>query len=433
MFVTLPPDRARRSTAVALVVAVTTLSASCTSGVGSSPSAARGSSAGTVGTPSAAGTSASTSQPTSAPTTAAPPAAPPREEPTPEECAKAVVRGLSTAERAGQLLMVGLDANARRTSLDRLIRGRHLGGVILLGGWTSGRDDVRAATRHLSSLPDRPGGAPGLLLAADQEGGRVQQLRGDGFTRIPTALEQGTWSPAELRRRASRWADELRAAGINVNLAPVADTVPTSIGPANDPIGQWDRQFSSDPRVVARSVAAFIKGMHEGEVATATKHFPGIGRITGNTDLTAEGIVDRTTSRTDPFLRPFAGGVAAGTDLVMVGSAIYSRIDPGVQALFSRRIVTDLLRKRLGYQGVVITDDVGAAKSVAATPVGQRATRFVGAGGDIVLTARPDTVPAMHRALTARMGADRDFTAKVTAAATRVVALKAELGLVDCD
>ena len=81
----------------------------------------------------------------------------------------------------------------------------------------------------------------------------------------------------------------------------------------------------------------------------------------------------------------------------MVGSAIYSRIDPGVNATFSKAIITDLLRHQLGYDGVVITDDVGAAKAVAATPVGQRATKFVDAGGDIVLTARPDTVPTMHR------------------------------------
>ena len=176
-------------------------------------------------------------------------------------------------------------------------------------------------------------------------------------------------------------------------------------------------------------VGAFIEGMHRGEVAATIKHFPGIGRITGNTDLTAEGITDRTTTASDPYLRPFGAGIKAGADFVMVGSAIYSRIDPGVNATFSKAIITDLLRHQLGYDGVVITDDVGAAKAVAATPVGQRATKFVDAGGDIVLTARPDTVPTMHRALTSRMSADRAFAAKVTASATRVMALKVQAGL----
>ncbi|GAA6526261.1 glycoside hydrolase family 3 N-terminal domain-containing protein [Intrasporangium sp. DVR] len=340
---------------------------------------------------------------------------------------------MTAAQRAGQLIMVGLDANAARGSLDGLIRDRHVGGVILLGGWSGGADVVRATTKHLNSVADGSGGAPGLLLAADQEGGRVQQLRGDGFTRIPSALDQGSLAPTELARRAKTWAQQLHAVGINVNLAPVADTVPASIGRDNDPIGQWDRQFSSDPDVVASRVAAFVEGMHQGRVATAVKHFPGIGRITGNTDLTTDGIVDRTTTRTDSFLRPFASGVKAGTDLVMVGSAVYSRIDPGVQAVFSRRIVTDLLRGRLGYRGVVVTDDVGAAKAVADTPVGQRATRFVEAGGDIVLTARPSTVPTLHRALTSRMSANARFASKVSAAATRIMTLKAALGLVGCD
>jgi beta-N-acetylhexosaminidase len=339
---------------------------------------------------------------------------------------------MTTSERAGQLLMVGLDVNARRSSLDDLIQDRHIGSVILLGGWFQGSDAVRATTKHLNSLTDRSRGTAGLLLAADQEGGRVQQLRGDGFTRLPTALRQGNLSPGELARRAADWAGELRDAGINVNLAPVADTVPAGTGRDNDPIGRWDRQFSSDPGVVSRMVGGFIDGMHRGEVAATIKHFPGLGRITGNTDLTADGIVDRTTTATDPYLRPFARGIEAGADLVMVGSAIYDRIDPGAHAIFSRRIVTDLLRDQMGYRGVVITDDVGAAKAVSGTPVGQRATRFVEAGGDIVLTARPDTAPTMHRALTSRMTSSSTFASKVAASVTRVMTLKVDLGLADC-
>ncbi len=328
--------------------------------------------------------------------------------------------------------MVGLDVNAGQNSLDALVRDRHLGGVILLGGWYDGADRVRAATRHLESLTDDPRGEPGLFLAADQEGGNVQQLRGEGFTRIPSALDQGDLSSSQLARQSAGWADELHSAGINVNLAPVADTVPAELGRANAPIGRWDRQFSSDPTVVARMVGAFIDGMHRGEVAATVKHFPGIGRITGNTDLTAEGITDRQTTASDPYLRPFGAGIKAGADLVMVGSAIYSRIDPGVNAVFSKAIITDLLRGRMGYGGVVITDDVGAAKAVAATPVGQRATTFVDAGGDIVLTARPDTVATMHRALTSRMSADHAFAAKVAQSVTRVMTLKVKLGLASC-
>ncbi|GGM97381.1 beta-glucosidase [Terrabacter tumescens] len=340
---------------------------------------------------------------------------------------------MDAGERAGQLLMVGLDNGASRTSLDALVARRHLGGVILLGGWTGGSDSVRRTTRHLSSLASAEDTAGlGLLVAADQEGGAVQQLRGDGFSRMPSARVQDQSSPGALTADATRWANQLRTAGINVNLAPVADTVPTSIGRANGPIGQYDRQFSSDPERVSRMVGAFLAGMRAGGVAATVKHFPGIGRITGNTDVTARGITDRTTTVDDPYLEPFRTGIQDGVELVMVGSAIYSRIDPGTNAVFSKPIVTDLLRDRLSYDGVVITDDVGAAKAVAAVPVGERATRFIQAGGDITLTARPSTVPAMHDAITSKMKSNPAFAQQVETAAIRVVDLKLRMGLAHC-
>ena len=341
---------------------------------------------------------------------------------------------MDAGERAGQLLMVGLDDGASRTSLDALVARRHLGGVILLGGWDGGTERVRATTRHLAALASKEDTAGlGLLVAADQEGGAVQQLRGDGFSRMPSARvqDQGSAERPDRRRHAVGRPSCARP-GINVNLAPVADTVPTSIGRANGPIGQYDRQFSSDPERVSRMVGAFIAGMRAGGVAATVKHFPGIGRITGNTDVTARGITDRTTTVDDPYLEPFRTGIQDGVELVMVGSAIYSRIDPGTNAVFSRPIVTDLLRDRLSYDGVVITDDVGAAKAVAAVPVGERATRFIEAGGDITLTARPS-----HRPRHARRHHDEDeanpaFAKQVQTAATRVVDLKLQMGLARC-
>ncbi len=406
------------------MVAVALLAAcSSTPGPSGAPSPVGSSPAGT----SAPGTS------TAPPTTTSPATSPATPTPTPtQSCAERIVAGMSTTQRAGQLLMVGLDSKASRTSLDALIQARHLGGVILLGGWHTGSARVEATTRHLAALAGPSTANLGLLLAADQEGGAVQQLQGDGFSTIPSALDQTADGASGLQSDAARWARQLAAAGINVNLAPVADTVPESIGRANQPIGRYGREYSSDPSTNSRMVAAFVKGMSAGKVAATVKHFPGLGRVTGNTDVTATGITDRTTTTDDAYLEPFESGIRAGADLVMVGSAIYSRIDPGTNAVFSKPIVTDLLRGRLGYDGVVITDDVGAAKAVAAVPAGERATRFVAAGGDIVLTARPSTVGAMHRALKAAMAADPGFAAKVQAAATRVVDLKIRMGLARC-
>ena len=433
-----PTRRGRRSTltAAVLAAAATSLAAACTS-----VPAPNASSSGATPRPSTTQmpTTPETSKPaptTPATTTATTPATgrtTTSTPATPTSCAPAIVARMSADERAGQLLMVGLGSGTSRTSLDALVARRHLGGVILLGGWTAGLDAVRATTRHLAGLASKADTAGlGLLLAADQEGGAVQQLRGDGFSRMPSARVQDQGSPAGLTADATRWASQLRAAGINVNLAPVADTVPTSIGRANGPIGQYDRQYSSNPERVSTMVAAFVAGMRAGGVAATVKHFPGIGRITGNTDVTARGITDGTTTVNDPYLEPFRTGIQDGVELVMVGSAIYSRIDPGTNAVFSKPIVTGLLRDRLSYDGVVITDDVGAARSVAAVPVGERATRFMQAGGDITLTARPSTVPAMHDAITTKARTDPAFARQVAAATTRVVDLKLKMGLAHC-
>jgi beta-N-acetylhexosaminidase len=438
------PSRAAVPVTLALTsVALTSLVAACSTG-SATDAGVTGAAPATTGTSSVVTSSAAPNSPATPTSTATPTAtstasasattAPGATTPAPtSSCASKLVDDMDADERAGQLLMVGLDDGAPRTSLDRLVARRHLGGVILLGGWGEGTAAVSTTTSHLEGLASAEATAGlGLLIAADQEGGAVQQLKGDGFSTIPSARVQGRGSAADLEADATRWGRELAKAGINVNLAPVADTVPASLGTGNGPTGQYGRQFSSDPQRVAEMVPAFIAGMRAGGIASTVKHFPGIGRIVGNTDVTARGITDRRTTVDDPYLEPFAAGIDGGADLVMVGSAIYTKLDPGTNASFSKPIVTDLLRGRLGWAGVVITDDVGAAKAVAAVPVGERATRFVDAGGDIVLSAPPSTIPTMHDALTTRMAGDPAFAAKVEAAVTRVVELKIRRKLATC-
>lgn len=341
----------------------------------------------------------------------------------------ATTNALPLGERIGQLLMVGMQPAAAPRGLDGTLTTYRVGSVIYLGGW-QGQAKVAATSSHLQSLVT---GTTRLLIAADQEGGQVQQLKGSGFTPLPSALAQGSLSSATLATLGRTMAGELRAAGVNVNLAPVGDTVPAGTEKTNGPIGRYSRQFGSDPTPVAQSVATLVTVMQEGDKVVATvKHFPGIGRITGNTDTTASGISDSAMRVDDPSLQPFAAAISAKVGMVMVSSARYPLLDPGAQALFSKAIVTDLLRGRLGFHGVVITDDVGAAKAVADVPVGARAVRFIDAGGDIVLTANPAQVPTMVAALKAEAAAHPAFAAKIDAAAARVLALKARFGLATC-
>jgi len=390
--------------------------------------------AGCAGDPAASGTSAATppAATTSAPSSATPSTASPS--PTQDAaaaCVSSTVEAMTPAQRLGQLFMVGFDTNAPLGSLDDLVGGSHVGNVIYLGGW-EGADKVTRTSEHLQGLVSgRSTGDVGLLIAADQEGGEVHQLRGEGFTRPPSAKEQATMSSAALTRAATGWARELKAAGVNVNLAPVTDTVPTSIGRANEPIGRYGRQYGSDPETVERASAAFLEGMLAGGIEGTVKHFPGLGRIRNNTDFSSTGITDDVTDANDPFLQPFAAGVKAGAGLVMVGSARYSKLDPKVPAMFSAPIVTDLLRGDLGYDGVVITDDVNA-QAVRSTPAPQRAVRFIDAGGDIVLTGNAAVAPAMIAAVKAKAADDTAFAAKVDTSVHRVVTLKERMGLLPC-
>ncbi|MFS0734078.1 glycoside hydrolase family 3 N-terminal domain-containing protein [Microbacterium sp. 1P10UB] len=363
------------------------------------------------------------------PTTAATATARPSLTPT-LSCAERIVAELTPAERAGQLIVAGLGSNEDVGLLDPLVASYHLSGVVLLSGWDGGAAAARAAADHLQSLAGDDTGGLGLLVSADQEGGQIQQLRGPGFGDLPSGVEQGLLPVDALRQSARSWGAELAAAGVNLNLAPVADTVPADLGRGNPPIGGYGRQYSSDPVAAASSVRAFVEGMTEAGVATTVKHFPGLGRVTGNTDVTAEGTTDTVTGAGD--VGPFAAGIDAGAGVVMMSSAFYTQLDPASEAVFSRPIVTGLLRGQLGFDGVVMSDDIGVAAAVSSTAVEERATRFVAAGGDIALTADPAAVAPFHDSLLAAMTADPTFADRVEESATRVVRLKIDLGLATC-
>jgi beta-N-acetylhexosaminidase len=269
------------------------------------------------------------------------------------------------------------------------------------------------------------------LIAADQEGGKIQRLKGAGFDRIPAATVQAGWSDSKLTSEAQGWASQLKQAGVNVDLAPVADVVPASLGNANAPVGALDRGYGSTPGPVGRHVAAFVKGMDAAGVMTSVKHFPGLGRVKGNTDFSS-GVVDNVTVRGDASLAPFKAGIDAGSDMVMVSTVTYTRIDPKNRAVFSPTIVQGMLRGDLGFDGVVITDDVGAAAEVASVPAGQRATRFVAAGGDIVITAKASLTSTMVKALVAKAQQDKAFAAALQNSVRRVLTLKQDRGLLSC-
>ena len=165
-------------------------------------------------------------------------------------------------------------------------------------------------------------------------------------------------------------------------------------------------------------------------VASVAKHFPGLGRVIGNTDFTSN-VVDNVTTADDPYLDSFRAVVNAGVPYVMVAEATYTKIDPSHLAVFSP-VIMGLLRNGLGFSGVIVSDDLGVAAAVASIPAGQRALDFLNAGGDLITSQKIAPAEQMASTVLATASSDSAFRATVDAAARRVLAAKQAQGLLPC-
>ncbi|MER6328488.1 glycoside hydrolase family 3 N-terminal domain-containing protein [Streptomyces sp. NPDC001034] len=347
-------------------------------------------------------------------------------------CTDRFLSGMTTAQRVGQLFMGGVSAARPDQAQLRILRDNHVGSVMLTGRSSAGTAATRKIVDGFRGQADRVGGRQvGLMVATDQEGGRVQVLNGPGFSAMPSGLVQGSRPTTMLRAQAAVWALQLKRAGVDLNLAPVADVVPAELGTRNIPIGSFQREYGHTPDTVTSHTGAFAAGFAQSGVMTTLKHFPGLGQVIGNTDTTA-GVVDSVTSATSPSLKPFQAGIQAGSPFVMVSSATYTKIDAKHLAAFSPTVIDQLLRGQLGFGGVVISDDLGNAVAVRSFSPAQRAVNFTGAGGDMILTVRPDIIPAMAQAIQTKMGQDASFRAKVDASVRRILDAKGKAGLLDC-
>jgi beta-N-acetylhexosaminidase len=328
--------------------------------------------------------------------------------------------------------MIGLADSRLGTGETDAIRSQYFGSVTFVQTSTVGVDATRDVTDAVQAQATaKATGGVGFLVGVNQEGGQIQALRGAGFSTIPTAVEQGMWSTAKLEDQAATWGGQLAAAGVNLNFAPVMDVVPAGTESQNQPIGALQREYGSDPTTVANHGVAFLTGMQEAGVDPTAKHFPGLGRVEGNTDFAAD-VVDDVTTTDDPFLKPFRRAVNAGAPFVMVSEATYTRIDPKHLAVFSPTIITDMLRGDLGFTGEVVSDEIGDAEAVQALPVANRGVDFLRAGGDLIVSKTVDPAEAMAKAIRSRAGHDPAFAARVDDAVLHVLEAKDALGLLPC-
>jgi beta-N-acetylhexosaminidase len=354
-------------------------------------------------------------------------ASPTAERPTPTPTPTSdPIAGMTLQQKVGQLFMVGTPAtDADPTTVDA-VKSLDAGNVFLAGRSHGGVAATKAVVSQFTSLvaSGSTAGLP-LFVATDQEGGEVQVLNGPGFDDMPSALQQGAMEPSQLKDAAVTWGSQLRSAGVTMNLAPVVDLIPSPEAAAdNPPIGGFDRQFGYDPATITSHADAFRAGMDTVGVVPVIKHFPGLGAVTENTD-TDSGVTDTTTTATSPSIGVFGTEIQHGARVVMMSTAIYTQLDPGGPAVFSSSIITGLLRQKLGFDGVVMSDDLSAAEQTAAWSPADRAVLAVQAGVDIVLiSADPSVAPPMVSAVVAKAQADPAFAKIVDDAARRVVELK---------
>ena len=340
-----------------------------------------------------------------------------------------VYQRLTLAQRVGQLFLVGVPADLAGAETVQAVDAYHFGSVLLPKDDDSAAELAAAAAAIQALAPTATGGVR-FLVAANQEGGEIQQLSGPGFGVMPSELVQGTWTTSALRAQAQTWGSELHAAGVNLNLAPVMDVVPQATAASNQPIGALDREFGYDPQGNGEHGVAYVAGMAAAGVASVAKHFPGLGRVIGNTDFTSD-VVDTVTTADDPYLGSFRAVVNAGVPYVMVAEATYTQIDPSHLAVFSP-VIMRLLRNGLGFQGVILSDDLGEAAAVASIPAAQRAIDFLDAGGDLITSQDIGPAEQMAAAVVAQASASPSFRATVDADAKRVLAAKQAQGLLSC-
>src|SRR5438105_9336582 len=271
-------------------------------------------------------------------------------------CADQVFAAMTMDQRIGQLFELGLAGDRLGPTEISLIQTDHIGSVWFTDRSYAGVAGIHAVAAAVQAQVSAASTANvRFFIAANQEGGLIQAMQRPAFSQIPAAVVQGTWTPAVLQSRAAAWGQELRAAGINLNYAPVMDVVPPGTDAQNQPIGALQREYGHDPATAGSHGSAFLRGMHQAGIAVSLKHFPGLGRVAGNTDFTTA--TDTVTTASDPYLGSFSQGIDANSDFVMVALARYTRIDPNHLAAFSSIVMNQMLRGSMGVTGSVMFDD----------------------------------------------------------------------------
>jgi len=346
----------------------------------------------------------------------------------------ALLTRMTLGQKIAQLVVIGFDGTTLSPELREMLVRYQVGGVILFARNVESPAQVARLTNEIQSAARGAGGL-GVLIAIDQEGGRVARLTLDkGFSEFPGAMAIGATAreprPAaeNARRMGAAMAEEMRAVGINTDFAPDLDV---NNNPANPVIGV--RSFSSDPRRVAELGSAFVDGLQGAGVLAFGKHFPGHGD-TGTDSHVELPVVAHPRARLDAVeFVPFKAAIAANIAGIMSAHVSFPTIDPtpGVPGTLSAKVLTGLLRDELHYDGLVATDSLEmGALGKSGFPAPRAAARALRSGADLLLF---NSGHELHQAAIAQVVAEVRAgaipPARLDEAARRVLRAKARFGL----
>lgn len=363
------------------------------------------------------------------------------DEPTPQATATGFARALSLEDAVGQLFLIGIPGPQLETETADALDRIKPGGVILFDydGPSGGEvprnivspEQLRQLVTDLQSRPSIP-----YFVAIDAEGGFVNRLKEKyGFTvAVPSAQTLGQGAPSDTAAIIAALAAEMNEMGINWNLAPVVDV---NVFPESPAIGYWERSFSADPAVVADHAEAFIGALQQGQVIPTLKHFPGHGSAVGDTHL---GVTDVTASYiAEDELAPYRELIDGGyDDVVMTAHIVNRNLDAtATPATLSAPIMTDLLRGDLGFEGVVISDDMQMGAIVEEYTMEHAVIAAINAGVDVILMANqaapydPVQIEGIKQAIIDAVQNGEISEDRIYQSVERILALKRKYGIIE--
>ena len=293
----------------------------------------------------------------------------------PEEKVDKLVANMSDADKVGQLLMIGIHGKTLNDDAKFMLNEYRVGGIILFDRNMESKDQVKSLIADINKTGKSAGLTP-LFIGIDQEGGAVARME-DQLIKVPPAEELGKEPIEQAVSLAKQSGTELKELGFNINFAPVADLGLT-----------YGRSFSTNPDEVVRYASAVGKAYDEAGLWYSYKHFPGIGKTdvdlhadTSVVPVSKESLLNEDTKVFVDLIKQSKPNTYA----IMVSHAMYPQIDPDHPSSLSKAIITDWLRKDMGYNGVVVTDDMDMGALAKHYTFGDMAVQSILAGSDILL------------------------------------------------